>query len=387
MNSRSLLTIMIVFWLVYACSFSPEVNNEVEETTIPDSGIILNAEAVKIAGIKFGIIESKLLSHDVNARGQIQLLPQKVALVSVMVAGAIQSINVNYGQIVRKGDVLATYSSHEFLEMQQLYLNAKTNLEKIQKDFERQQSLWDKKVISEKEFQQASSDFHQAKVDFKASEAEMSLLHIDLNKLNSGEISKSIPIVSPIDGQVEGIQTTIGQFVSLGDQIFKVIDKSEPVLQLMIFEKDIHLIQNDQRVNFTLPRSPTTNYEATIFNVGSTVEQNARIVHAYASIKEGPKNLVPGMFVSSTIHTSEQMRFALPESAVVVENDNKKYGFYTLDDDSSSLFRFYPIFFRSGYSEEGFVEVWPEYKIPEHARFVISGTYYLKSELMKMYVD
>ena len=106
-----------------------------------------------------------------------------------------------------------------------------------------------------------------------------------------------------------------------------------------------------------------------------------------AEITSRITDMIPGMFVSSTIHTREQYLDALPESAVVIENDNTKYGFYSEDPEGSAAYHFHPILLRTGFMEEGYVEVYPEEELPEGARMVMTGVYYLKSEMMKLLGD
>ena len=52
----------------------------------PDASrtVFLAADVVDKAGITFGNIEPKMLSHDISARGQILLLPGKRAVAAVM---------------------------------------------------------------------------------------------------------------------------------------------------------------------------------------------------------------------------------------------------------------------------------------------------------------
>lgn len=378
----SLLLIPIIF---LSCSPRQAVDDNLATGMEADSGIVLSRESATLAGIRFGDIEPRLLSMDVNARGRLELLPRKMATISTMISGSIQSIDVEFGQQVKKGDALATYSSHEFLEMQQRYLNSMTKLEKVENDFERKKSLYAENVISEKEYQEVKLEYNNAKVDLDASRAEMELLKINLVSLENGMIQRSIPLKSPISGQVESINVNLGEFVAAGTPVFKVIDKSAPMLKLMIFEKDISKVNTGQRVTFSLPDRPDMEFEAEIYAIGSTVDPAARVVQAYARVLKAPRDLISGMFVATEIHTSESMRNALPVSAVVVENENRKYGFYSLDEDAADELHFYRIALECGFEEDGYIEVWPAYPLPDKARMVITGTYYLKSELLRSY--
>ncbi len=381
------ISIMVIMLAGFSCKHGPEKQQTVDSSPEKRNGLVLSADVVEKAGITFGVIDYKMLSHDISARGQILLLPDKRANVSVMIGGTIQSIRVTYGQKVRKGEVLAYYTHPEIIEVQQNYLNAKYNMAVIEKEFERQEALWQEKVKSEKEYQYAKLEYQKAKADLQATLAKISLINVDVKALDEGKIQQSLPIVSPISGQVEEINVSLGQYVDVHNSLFLVIDKSSPVLQLKVFEKDIHLIEVGQRVTFASSTSTIEEHEAEIFNVGSLVEQDARIIYVMARISGKIPGLIPGMFVASTIHTREQDLKALPETAVVIENESTRFGFYTTDPAGSSELHFKPFLLNTGFVEEGYVEVYPMEELPENARIVLTGVYYLKSEMMKSLGD
>ena len=387
MKHNHWIILLIISATCFSCGPGPDETGSAEQPSVTDGGVVLQASVLESAGITFGSIDLQMLSHDISARGQILLLPDKRANVSVLMGGTVQSIHVTYGQKVRRGTVLAHYTHPAIIEVQQNYINSSLMLEVMQQEFNRQESLWKEKVKSDKEFQQAKMEFMQAKAEYSAARAKITMMNLDMESLDRGEISSTAPIVSPISGQVEDIFIALGQYVDVSDPLFLVIDRTSPVLQLKVFEKDIHLIEKGQRVTFSSPTSAEEEYEAEIFNVGSVVDQEARIIYVMAEISSPVTDLVPGMFLASTIHTREQYLNALPESAVVIENENTRFGFYTTDAAGSAEYHFYPFLLTTGFTEEGYVEVHPIEPLPKDARIVLTGVYYLKSELMKQLGD
>jgi cobalt-zinc-cadmium efflux system membrane fusion protein len=93
--------------------------------------------------------------------------------------------------------------------------------------------------------------------------------------------------------------------------------------------------------------------------------------------------MIPGMFASCEIHTSEQYLDALPEEAIVIENEMEKYGFYTVDEPQAEEMTFYRFDVKTGYVEDGFIQVEPIEKLPDRAKIVIEGVYYIRAEIMK----
>ena len=103
-------------------------------------------------------------------------------------------------------------------------------------------------------------------------------------------------------------------------------------LELNAFEKDLMRIGKGQKVHFTMPQYPAKSYEAEIWLVGKTIDEDRTAgVHAHLadSLKE---KFAVGMFVEGQIITKNKDLPALPEEAIV-EVDN---AFYVLVLDQSS---------------------------------------------------
>src|SRR5690606_38621962 len=94
----------------------------------------------------------------------------------------------------------------------------------------------------------------------------------------------------------------------------------------MVYENDVHLLKNGQKVDFTVSNRPGEELSATIFAIGKEFEPNTRAVHIHARLDKNPGNLIPGMYVSGHIHTDENYTRTLPNDAVVTEG-TKSYIF------------------------------------------------------------
>lgn len=382
MKKYYVFIIIILMLGLTSCNQSEQPPEELIEK-ISDGGIKLSQDKISRAGISFGKIEQKTLSHDVSARGQIIIPPEDHASVSVMMGGIIQTLDVSLGEAVKKGQLLATYSHPDFIRLQQEYLKASTNFVLLEKEYDRQKILLEKNIKSEKEFQLTEAEYMNSKTSLYSVKSELDLLNIDYKKLTNGNISSVINIYSPINGIIEKIHATIGMYANMGDPLFEVINLSNLMLQVKVFEKDILLIKKGQRITFSLSGADRDEYEAFIRNIGSTVDPEARVITVLANIETEGLNLYPGMFVSSKVHTSEDQLDALPQSAIVVDTDEKTYGFYTLDNISGNEMIFYRFDVTTGFSEAGFIHVQPKKEIPSDAQIVLTGVYYLKSELLK----
>jgi cobalt-zinc-cadmium efflux system membrane fusion protein len=142
------------------------------------------------------------------------------------------------------------------------------------------------------------------------------------------------------------------------------------------------VLQVGQRVSFALANLGNQEYEATVKSIGKTVEESARTIRVMAEFRNTSPVILPGMFVTAEIHTDEQNLDALPEEAIVSEND-KPYLFYTTTNDGSTSYEFFRLPVKTGFREEGMVQVEVMAPLPAHARIVVKGTYFIQSESLK----
>jgi cobalt-zinc-cadmium efflux system membrane fusion protein len=142
-------------------------------------------------------------------------------------------------------------------------------------------------------------------------------------------------------------------------------------------------VNEDQKISFVIPNIGQDVFEANIVSVSRTVQVDSRVVKVLAEYSNINANLLPGMFVAGTIHAREQKVEALPEEAIIIEGTDKNYIFYTLSSDKDDPMIFKRIYLGTGFIEDGYVQVDLEENLPEDARIVVKGAYYVKAEMMK----
>jgi len=65
------------------------------------------------------------------------------------------------------------------------------------------------------------------------------LININPRNLTENSISRSITLTAPFNGFVSKVNVNIGKYVNPTDVLFELVDPSEILLNLMVFEKDL----------------------------------------------------------------------------------------------------------------------------------------------------
>jgi cobalt-zinc-cadmium efflux system membrane fusion protein len=354
-----------------------------EEATVKQNGeVTLTLNQLKNGGIAFGQITRETLSLDIHAKGKLVLPPQNLAFVTTPIAGSVERVLVQEGKYVNRGASMLVLVSPELIRLQQEYISALGRFQLLEQDYERQQALAKDKITSDKRFQEVKADYFEIKSRVASIQMQLELINIPVDQVRMGNIQKSANITAPISGHVDKCMVHPGQFAEPNTPLMVLVDKSRLFIELMVFEKDVRYVAVGQRVTFELVNLGGEEFEARVQSIGTTVEEGARTVKVLAEFVNSAPSILPGMFAAAEIHTDEQELDALPEEAVIAD-DNESFCYYTQTPDGSGAIGFKKALLRTGFREDGFIQVEPLTAIPAGARIVVKGTYFIKAEGLK----
>jgi len=385
MNTRIHLILPAILLMMIGCTNQePPVEKVNESLSTASGGLFLSAEQINYAGIEYGSISERKLSYNVNARGKL-VLPLNAIIDHVsQYAGLVKAVHTKEGQYVRKGQLLVTLISPEFVNAQQRYLMVKNELVMLEQEYERQKELNKDKIASDKLFEKARADYNVALAELTGLGIQLSLANIDIDQLKEDNIAESIEIHSQQDGYVERVTANPGKYVMVDECLMQVINRDHLLVELSVFEKDIMLVQTGQKVSFTLSNLGNEVYKADIISIGNIVDEDNRVVRVLAEFKNSSGRMLPGMFVASEIHTGEEVVEALPEEALVRREGNEWIIFYTTEEEQGeSGTTFHTANVKPGTSQNGYIEVMLEQALPIDSKIVVSGAYFLKTEQAK----
>jgi len=306
--------------------------------------------------IIIGKVEKRKIGHEISVNGMIDVPPQGNISVTVPYGGFLKYTAMLPGSKIKKGQVVATVENPEFIEFQREYLEALANNDYLKTDFERQQTLNEEQVTSAKVFQKAKSSYLTNMANIQALESKLQLIGINPTTARNGSISSVVNVYSPINGVVRDVYINTGKYFNPQDVLMDITDASDLHVELKVYEDDIPLIRNGQRIRFRLANAPEKWMEAEIFLIGNNVRQD-RSITIHGHLKEHNKDLLPGMFVNAAIEVEAVQLYAVPEEAIV-RFDGKHYIFKSLGkrkEGEQTMNDFEMIEIIKGNEEEGFV--------------------------------
>lgn len=372
---KSCYTIIIVLFLA-ACQSKEAAIENTPAAPANTSEIVFTEKQFQNAGIALGAAKTEDISTTIRLSGEIDVPPSGLISISIPYGGFLKQTSLIPGQQVQKGQLLAVLEHPDYVQLQQDYLDTEAKMELAQQEFDRQKQLAAEKVTGVKNVQQVRTELNLLTNSKAALVQKLRMINIDPAKLKPGNISRSVDLVSPIDGFVKSINANIGKMVNPADVLFELIDKDHLHLKLNAFEKDINLLGNGQTVDFTLPNDETLR-QARILLTSKSVEAD-KTIQVHADIVNPDSRLLPGMFVTASVNTSSKKVTVLPQAAVV-ELEGKNYIFH-----EAERYSFRRVEVTTGIKDGDLIEVVLPDALKASDKIVIRGAHNLLAREMNM---
>ncbi|MDB2463026.1 efflux RND transporter periplasmic adaptor subunit [Algibacter sp.] len=240
----------------------------------------------------------------VTATGTIEPINQ--VDVGTQVSGVVEKIYVDYNSIVKEGQLIAeldkTNLNASKTQAQAAYDNAISQRNYTKTIYDRQKTLFDSQVISKSDFDDAAYNYETAKGTVTQRYSDLQSARTNLGYAN---------IYSPIDGVVLSRDIDEGQTVAASystPTLFTIAqDLKEMQVEADVDEADIGLVQEGQRVEFTVDAyiDETFNGIVTQVRLDPTVTSNVVTYTVVVKAENEDLKLKPGLTATISIFTLE----------------------------------------------------------------------------------
>jgi len=313
---RKYISFYLLIILLAACGEHHSKEAATEKQPQDTNLVKLTAAQIKNAGIETGTPVNSSVSSVLKLQGAIDVPPQSMVSVSFPLGGYLKRTDLLPGVHVRKGQVLAILEDMQFIQFQQDYLSAKERLLFAETEFRRQQELNASKATSDKVFQQAKADMETQRILTRSLAQKLELIGINPRKLSTANITKSVSIISPIDGFVSKVNVNIGKYTSPTDVLFELVNPKDIHLALNVFEKDVNQLAVGQKVLTYTTDHPEKKYEAEIILISKNLDAD-RMASVHCHFEHFDASLLPGMFMNAEVEVANKIGLTVPEESVV----------------------------------------------------------------------
>ncbi len=332
-------------------------------------GEIITIKDVELSGIGVTL----------KATGEIGPNQNRFVVVSPRMPGVAKEVLVDWGDRVKKGQVLAILDSIELGQARADYKKAKAMLKLAKKNYQREKSLYRQNICSKKQFLEAETDYEQAQIELKALRERLKLMGLHENSmLNApeGNVSSLFTIAAPFDGTVIEKKVAVGELKDAFTPIVTISDLTHIWVWFDIYEKDITKVKVGNRVIISVASYPDEQFEGLVTYIGATVNEKTRTVKVRAEVDNSHEKLKPGMFAKVLLQVETRGdSIMLPEEAV--QSDGQKDFVFVPLREGLFLRRDVNL----GARVDGYLKVISG--LSRNDKVVVKGGFLLKSEIMK----
>ncbi|MFQ5569806.1 MAG: efflux RND transporter periplasmic adaptor subunit [Rhodothermales bacterium] len=262
--------------------------------------------------------------------GTATLEAEEEALVVAKTGGVVMDIFAEEGQYVKEGQPLAKLDDERLaLELSR----AETSLAKLKRDYERNDELFQKSLISAEEFERVKSDYETQK-------AARDLAQLELTYTT---------VRAPFNGIVSERLIKKGNMVGTHAPTFRLTDFDPLLAVLHVPERELNKLRVGQRAELSLDALPDKRCTGTIKRISPIVDPTTGTFKVTVEVRD--RALKPGMFgrISIVYDTREDV-LLVPKEAVLAEDDESAV--YVVRDSLA-----YRQIVQTGYSDEAHTEI------------------------------
>lgn len=274
----------------------------------------LSEQVLRDAKLATSPARREALSETLSLPGEVSADPDQVARIASPAAGRIEAVRIQEGASVKKGDVLVVVRVPEIGKVRSALAATQAKASAARANAARLTELLDKRLASEQEALNASTEARALDVEARSLEAQ-------LGALGAGAAGAfSITLRAPISGTVIARDAVVGQPVS-SEQTLGTIAALEEVWFLgRVFEKDLGRLRVGAPAEIRLNAYANERFTGSVDYVGQRVDPSARTLTARIRLENRNNLLRLGLFGTAEVALAAggeaPLRLVVPRGAV-----------------------------------------------------------------------
>jgi HlyD family secretion protein len=243
----------------------------------------------------------RTIIETVNASGKIY--PEVEVKISPDISGEVTELNVEEGDSVQKGQVLARIFADIYAlqrdeaasrvnQSQAVVENSKAGLEALQanldlarQNYERNKKLYDDKVISRAEFENFETTYKSAQANYNAAQQNIKGLQAGVQTASTGLSSANknlgrTTLVAPMSGVISSLSIKKGERVagnsfSIGTEMMRVADMSVLEVRVDVGENDVVKVHLGDSADVEVDAYNNRKFKGVVTQIASSTKGGA----------------------------------------------------------------------------------------------------------------
>lgn len=245
-----------------------------------------------------------------------ELRAQREATVRAELGGSVLSVSAEEGQPIRQGALLARIDSRTqqdaYQSAQSMVHSAEEALALAERELARTERLVKAGALAER-------DLESAKNTATSLRAQR-----DDAKTRAVSAQKSLDdatVHAPISGLVARKRVNAGDVVSLGTELYTIIDPSSMRLEASVSSEQLGDVHIGAPVTFDVRGYPGQHFEGKVERLGAVADPVTRQVPIFVTIPNAGGRLLSGLFAEGRVLREARRALVVPVTAVNLRGD------------------------------------------------------------------
>ncbi len=253
---------------------------------------------------------------------------------SFQVGGQIEIINVDIGDQVKKGDVIAVLDTEPYqLEVDKITAELRRTKDDVvtsQAEYERQKRIFEQGAGAQRYLDVAENQYKSTKSSVNVQIARLDLTKRDLRKTE---------LIAPFEGTIAWRSAEPYEEVQAGQKLFEINAPGNYEVQIAVPETSIDRIRIDDAATITFPTLPGESVNGRISYIGSAALQSNAFPVKIELIDPNPK-IKPGMTAEANIaikHDIQSSGHLIPFQAILPASETNQGHAFVYDPQTSTV--------------------------------------------------
>lgn len=233
--------------------------------------------------------------------------------IAPQMSGRIAKINVEIGDAVKKGQVLAEMDRTQLLQAQLQLQNQEVEMQRLK-------ALYEAGALSK-------SDYESMELSFNVAKSQVA------------NLEENTILCSPVDGVVTARNYDAGDMYAMSAPIY-VVEQIKPVKLLVgISESDYTKVKKGDAVVVKADALPELTFYGKVEKIYPTVDAATRTFTVEVVVANNYTTLRPGMFARVTVDFGSNNSVVIPDVAVVKQQGSGERFVYVLNQDNTVTYQ------------------------------------------------
>ena len=224
-------------------------------------------------------------------------------------AGRIRTLNVEVGDFVEKGQVLAEMDR---TQLDQAALTLKNN----ETEFERIKALFEEGGVSQ-------SDYETAELSYNVS------------KSSYDNLLENTVLLAPVSGVITARNYDVGDMYAMSSPIYTLQQITPVKLLVPVSEMDYTNVHQGDKVSLTVDAIPGRTFTGSVVRVYPVIDPTSHTFNVEVHVPNTDRAIRPGMYARVTVTFGVNNSIVLPDTAVLKQQGSGVRTVFVLADDST----------------------------------------------------